>query len=363
VHLSSDYIIIFLFAGKTNSPLLLMEDIRETLQNKHILITGGCGFLGSEISKQLNHLGANITVLDNLSSGNEKYIRTLKNVELRKGDITDESTVESVMENQDYVIHLAALPFIPDSYTYPKEFFEVNVNGTINLALAAIRKKVKRFVHISSSEVYGTARYTPMDENHPLIPQSTYSVSKLAGERVIYTIHKEHNLPVVIVRPFNSFGPNITQPYIIPEIIHQLLSNTHEVKLGNINSRRDLTFVSDTSKGIINTLVAEGIIGETINLGSERSISIRDLVNLIAEILCKNVSITIDPSRIRPSDVEVLTCDYTKANRLLGWFPTVSVKDGLRITVGWAMEYGITLKAPFKGWPATYRRSFFNDVH
>jgi nucleoside-diphosphate-sugar epimerase len=338
----------------------LSEVIKEELQGRRILITGGCGFLGSEISSQLNDLGANITILDNLSSGNEEYIQSLTNVKLIKGDVTDDATVESVTKGQEYVVHLAALPFIPDSYTYPKEFFEVNVNGTINLALAAVKNKIRRFIHISSSEVYGTAHYTPMDENHPLIPQSTYSVSKLAGERVIYTIHKEHYLPVVIVRPFNSFGPNITQPYIIPEIIHQLLSNTNEVKLGNINTRRDLTFVSDTARGIIGTLVAEGIIGETINLGSERSVSITDLVSIIAEILSKSVSIAIDPSRMRPSDVEVLTCDYTKASRLLGWSPTVGIKDGLKITVAWAKEHGIKLRAPFKGWPATYRRSFFN---
>jgi dTDP-glucose 4,6-dehydratase len=341
----------------------LSEDIKEELSGRRILITGGCGFLGSQISSQLDDLGANITILDNLSSGSEDYIHSLTNAKLIKGDVTDEATVESVTKEQEYVVHLAALPFIPDSYTYPKEFFEVNVNGTINLALAAIKNKIRRFIHISSSEVYGTAHYTPMDENHPLIPQSTYSVSKLAGEKVIYTIHKEHYLPVVIVRPFNSFGPNITQPYIIPEIIHQLLSNTNEVKLGNINTRRDLTFVSDTARGIIRTLVAEGIIGETINLGSERSVSITDLVSIIAEILSKNVSITIDPSRMRPSDVEVLTCDYTKASRLLGWSPTVGIKDGLRITVAWAKEHGIKLRAPFKGWPATYRSSFFNATH
>jgi nucleoside-diphosphate-sugar epimerase len=343
-----------------SQPCFLLKDRIQTLNGRRILITGGCGFLGSEISRQLDLLGANITIMDNLSSGKEEYIRTLKNVRLIKGDITDEAAVKSATEDQEDIIHLAGLPFIPDSYTCPKKFFEVNVNGTINLALAAVKNKIRRFIHISSSEVYGTARYTPMDENHPLIPHSTYSVSKLAGERVIYTIHKEHYLPVVIVRPFNSFGPNITQPYIVPEIIHQLLSNTNEVRLGNINSRRDLTFVSDTAKGIINTLVAEGIVGETINLGSERSVSIRDLVNLIAEILCRNVSIIMDSSRVRPNDVEVLTCDYTKASRLLGWSPTVGLKEGLRITVAWAMEHGIALSTPFKGWPATYRKGFFN---
>ena len=213
---------------------------------------------------------------------------------------------------------------------------------------------------MSSSEVYGSARYTPMDENHPLIPQSTYSVSKLAAERVVYTIHKEHDLPAVIIRPFNSFGPNITQPYIIPEITSQLLKGNKEVRLGNINSKRDFTFVSDTARAIILSLVAEGIIGETINVGSERAVTIKELVKLIAGILSKEVSIAIDPSRIRPSDVETLICDYSKASRLLGWHPKVSIKEGLELTIGWARKNGIRLKTAFKGWPATYSRNFYD---
>ena len=200
------------------------------LRDKEVLVTGGCGFIGSEITKQLSSMGARVTVFDNLSSGKEEYISGLPNVELIKGNLTDEATVKSTVENKEFIIHLAALPFIPDSYHYPKDFFDVNVNGTINLA-SATGSKLKRFVYVSSSEVYGSARYTPMDENHPLIPQSTYSVSKLAAERVVYTIHKEHDLPAVIIRPFNSFGPNITQPYIIPEITSQLLKGNKEVSL------------------------------------------------------------------------------------------------------------------------------------
>jgi nucleoside-diphosphate-sugar epimerase len=333
----------------------LVDNVTSVLKGREVLLTGGCGFIGSEVTKQLSSIGAKVTVFDNLSSGKEEYIQGLPNVKLVKGDLTDEAAVKSVVENKEYILHLAALPFIPDSYYYPKDFFDVNVNGTINLALAG--KKVKRFIYVSSSEVYGSARYTPMDENHPLIPQSTYSVSKLAGERVVYTIHKEHDLPAVIIRPFNSFGPNITQPYIIPEITAQIVQGNSEVKLGNVNSRRDFTFVSDTARAILLSLVAEGIVGETINIGSERAVTIKDLVKLIAEILSKDVSITIDPSRIRPSDVETLVCDYSKAFRLLGWRPTMSIKEGLEITVGWALKNGIHLKTAFKGWPATYRKN------
>lgn len=303
-----------------------------------------------------------MTVLDNLSSGKEEYIEKLPNVKLVKGDLADTALVKSVLEGKEYIINLAALPFIPDSYYFPKEFFEVNVYGTINIAMAASKSKIKRFIHISSSEIYGSARYSPMDENHPTIPQSTYAVSKLAAERVVYTIHKEHDLPAVILRPFNSFGPNITQPYIIPEIINQLMSGTTELQLGNITSKRDLTFVSDTAHAILLSLVGEGLVGETINIGSERSISIKDLVKQICEIFGKDVEIKIDTSRFRPHDVEVLVCDYGKAFRLLGWKPTVSIRDGLAKTIDWVKHHNITFKAPFKGWPATYRQSSGNRI-
>jgi len=317
------------------------------LKNKEILVTGGCGFIGSEIVKQLSQIGANVTIIDNLSSGKEKYIQDLSNVKLITADLLDDDAIESVVKDKEYVINNAALPFIPDSYYYPKKFFDVNVNATISLALAVIKeKKAKRFVHISSSEIYGTARYTPMDENHQTTPQSTYAVSKLAGERVIFTIHKEHNLPAVIIRPFNSFGPNITQPYIIPEIIRQMEKND-VIKLGNLNAKRDLTYVTDTARGIILSLVKEGVIGEVINIGSQRSFSIKELVSLISEIMDKKVSIEVDPSRFRPYDVDTLICNYERATKLLGWKPEITVKEGLEKTVEWAKKEKFDIGIPF----------------
>lgn len=334
-------------------------DVRTSvLKGREVLVTGGCGFIGSEVTSQLSQIGAKVTVFDNLSSGKEAYIKGLPNVRLLKGSLTNEDTVRSAVENKEFIMNLAALPFIPDSYYYPKEFFDVNVNGTINLAMAAVKAKtVKRFVHTSSSEIYGSARYAPMDENHPTIPQSTYAVSKLASERLVYTVHKEHDLPAVIIRPFNAFGPNITQPYIIPEIANQLLSGRKDVQLGNVNSRRDLTFVSDTARAMILALVAEGVIGETINVGSERSFSIKELVKMISDILSIDSSIVIDPSRLRPHDVESLVCNYGKAQRMLGWKPTIDVKEGLEITVNWIKKNPLKFKAPFKGWPASYRQN------
>ena len=317
------------------------------LKNKEILVTGGCGFIGSEIVKQLSQIGASVTIIDNLSSGKEKYIQGLSNVKLITADLLDNDAVRSAVKDKEYVISNAALPFIPDSYYLPKKFFDVNVNATISLALAVIKeKKTKRFVHISSSEIYGTARYIPMDESHHTTPQSTYAVSKLAGERVVFTMHKEHNLPAVIIRPFNSFGPNITQPYIIPEIIRQMMKGD-VIKLGNLNAKRDLTYVTDTARGIILSLVKEGVIGEVINIGSQRSFSIKELVSLISEIMDKKVSIEIDPSRFRPYDVDTLLCNYERATKLLGWKPEIAVKEGLEKTVEWAKKEKFDIGIPF----------------
>ena len=317
------------------------------LKNKEVLVTGGCGFIGSEIVKQLSQIGANVTIIDNLSSGKEKYIQGLSNVKLITADLLDDDAIESIVKDKEYVINNAALPFIPDSYYIPKKFFDVNVNATISLALAVIKeKKAKRFVHISSSEIYGTARYAPMDENHQTTPQSTYAVSKLAGERVVFTMYKEHNLPAVIIRPFNSFGPNITQPYIIPEIIRQM-EKSDVIKLGNVNAKRDLTYVTDTARGIILSLVKEGVIGEVINIGSQRSYSIKDLVSLISEIMGKKVSIKVDPSRFRPYDVDTLICNYERATKLLGWKPEITVKEGLEKTIEWAKKEQFDIGIPY----------------
>jgi len=317
------------------------------LENKEVLITGGCGFIGSEIVRQLSTIGANVTIIDNLSSGKQEYIEGIPNVKLINANIVNEDAVKSIVKDKEYIINNAALPFIPDSYYMPKKFFDVNVNATINLALAAIKeKKVKRFTHISSSEIYGTAKTIPMDENHVTLPQSTYAVSKLAGERVVFTMHKEHHLPAVIIRPFNSYGPNITQPYIIPEIITQILKGD-KVKLGNINAKRDFTYVSDTARAIILSLITDGIIGEVINVGSQRSYSIKELVNLISELMGKKISIEMETSRFRPYDVDVLICNYERANRLLNWKPEISIRQGLKETIEWIKKEKFVIKESF----------------
>ena len=318
-------------------------------------MTGGAGFIGSEVVRQLCELEAEVTVLDNFSSGKMEYIKKFDSIKVVEGDICDGEVVSKALKDQELVVNMAALPFIPDCYYHPDEFFKVNAMGAINTMWQSIQSgTVEKFVHISSSEVYGTAKYVPMDEEHPTLPRSTYAVSKLAADRAVFTMHKEHGFPVVIIRPFNSYGPNVTQPYIIPEIALQLLSANDCVRLGNVRSSRDFTYVVDTARGIVMALTNKNVVGETINLGSGRKVKIRDLVFLMAKLLGKHVKIETDPTRLRPYDVERLLCDYTKARKLLEWEPKVSLEEGLKKTIEWLANNPIMFKGPFKGWYQSY---------
>jgi len=320
-------------------------------KNKTFFVTGGAGFIGSEVTKQISNSGGNVIVYDNFSSGKKTYLKNIPNVKIINGDLKNKSLLSKSMKNCQYVINLAAYPFIPDSYHYPQEFFDVNTNGSLNVILEAKnQKKIKNFVHISTSEVYGTSKINPMNEDHPTLPHSTYAVSKLAADRAIFTIHKEHDFPAVIIRPFNSYGPKITQPYIIPEIILQLLRGNRILKLGNIETSRDFTFVSDTARGIISSLFVDKAIGETINLGSGKTYKIKDIVNIASSILDMKVSIKMDKKRIRPFDVNLLICDNKKAQKLLSWKPEVSFREGLEQTITWAKENPINFETPFDGW-------------
>ena len=320
-------------------------------KGKKILVTGGAGFIGSEVVRQITNSGGKVIVFDNFSSGKKEYLKNVPNIEIIKGDIKNKILLEKLMKKCEYVINLAALPFIPDSYNFPQQFFDVNTNGTLNVILAAMKNpKIKNFVHISTSEVYGTAKKIPMNEDHPTLPHSTYAVSKLAADRAVFTIHKEHDFPAVIIRPFNSFGPRITQPYIIPEIISQFKKGNKEINLGNVDSARDFTFVTDTANGIIKALFAEKAIGETINLGSGRSYKIKQIVKIIGTIMNKKYKIKSDKQRIRPFDVNRLECDNRKAKKLLNWKISTSFKEGLEETIKWIDNNEIKFATSFKGW-------------
>lgn len=330
-----------------NSKFLL-----QNFKDLNVLVTGGAGFIGSETVIQLLQAGAYVTVLDNFSSGKTHYLpKKQKYLKIIKGDIRDEKIVDRSIKDQTAVIHLAALPFIPDSYYHPADFFNVNTIGSINMLWNSIRSKsVEVFIQISTSEVYGSAQFVPMDENHPTAPHSTYAVSKLAGDRAAFTLHKENGFPVVVIRPFNSYGPRYTEPYIIPEIITQIVRGSKELNLGNVHASRDFTYVEDTTRAILKSIIEKKAIGEIINVGSGTEISIRDLVKKIAKISKKKIKIKYDESRERPYDVNRLVCNNKKAKEILKWEPKTSIDKGLVLTYRWALKNRVVFKAPFKRW-------------
>ncbi len=318
-------------------------------KDRSVLVTGGAGFIGSEVVSQLLGHGAYVTILDNFSSGKKQYLPKNKKLKVVNGDIRNETIVNRSLKDQDAVVNLAALPFIPDSYYYPGDFFSVNTIGSVNMLWNSLKSRsVEVFIHISTSEVYGSAQFVPMDENHPTAPHSTYAVSKLAADRAAFTLHKENGIPVVIIRPFNSYGPRFTEPYIIPEIMNQILKGVREIKLGNVHASRDFTFVSDTANGIIKSMVEKKAIGEVINVGSGNEISILNLAHKIAKVAKRSIKITYDESRERPYDVNRLLCNNHKARTILDWKPTISMQKGLEYTYSWAEKNKVVFTAPFK---------------
>ena len=305
------------------------------LRGKKVMVTGGAGFIGSTLVRELIREGAKVIVFDIFSSGDMQNLKGIEdNIKIIKGDITSKS-FRSILEKSgaEYVFNLAAEPYIPHCYNRPLRFFEVNANGALNVLFASKHVGVKRVVQYSTSEVYGSAKYVPMDENHPTLPLSTYAVSKLATDRLCYTLHHEQKMPVVILRQFNVYGPRETQPYIIPEIISQL-SRSSKLKLGNIKARRDFTFVEDAARGAIALMKAKGTEGQVFNMGAGKDWSVKQMAEIIGRLMGHDkIKIEIDKARLRPLDVSVLRCDFSKMRKLTGWKPTVSFEEGLKRTI------------------------------
>jgi len=312
------------------------------LSGETILVTGGAGFIGSALVRELLRNNAEVVVYDNFLYGDHSHLAEIeKDIEIVNGDILSWKLYHTIKNhNVKYVFHLAAEPYIPHCYDNPEKFFDVNVKGTMHLLMACKTLDVERIVHFSTSEVYGTAQYTPMDENHPTLPLSTYAVSKLAADRTCFVFSHEHNIPVIILRPFNCYGPRETQPYVIPEIITQL-ARTNIVTLGNIKARRDFTYVEDTAKGAIAIMHSDLPKGEVVNIGSNTAYSIEELTMMVGKAMgYENIEIKVDESRFRPLDVNLLQCDYTKANKFTRWAPKIDMEEGLKRTVKSYMENG-----------------------
>jgi NAD dependent epimerase/dehydratase len=325
--------------------------------NKTALVTGAGGFIASHLVEALVKEGWQVSALVHYNNRShwgwlEPYHhKPPPGLRVILGDITDPFFVRQAVEGMDVVFHLGALIAIPYSYRAPASYVATNVCGTLNLAEAALRTGVKRFVHTSTSEVYGTALYTPIDEKHPLQAQSPYSASKIGADKIIESYVCSFGLPAVTVRPFNTYGPRQSARAVIPSIISQALKGD-VVKLGSLDPVRDLTFVSDTVSGFVRAAEADGVNGEVINLGVGEAVSIRDLATAIFEIVGKSPRIETDTQRVRPKESEVmrLVSNNAKAKKILGWEPVVSLRDGLASTVDWmklhadlfnSEEYGV----------------------
>jgi dTDP-glucose 4,6-dehydratase len=314
--------------------------------NKTVFITGAGGFIGSHLTEALLDRDAEVKAFVRYNSRNDWGLlellppEKLARIEVISGDMRDTDAVRHATADADVIFHLGSLIAIPYSYLHPRETIETNIIATLNMLTAAKENRVERFIHTSTSEVYGTARYVPIDEKHPLQGQSPYSASKIGADKIAESFHCAYGVPVTTVRPFNTYGPRQSSRAVIPTIITQALTQ-ETVHLGSLHPTRDFTFVGDLVEGFISSAASERMIGEVINIGSNYEISIGDLAQKIIDLTGKDVEITSDSSRLRPekSEVERLWCDNTRAQDLLGWSPTVSLEEGLAMTIAWIREH------------------------
>ena len=314
----------------------------------NILVTGSEGFIGSHLVEKLVKLGHKVKALVLYNSFNDiGWLSDLdkkvqKEIEICFGDIRDLSYMRKIVKNNDTIFHLAALIGIPYSYHSPKSYVDTNILGTLNILEAAKELRIPRMIHTSTSEVYGTARKIPISEQHPLNAQSPYSASKIAADQLVKSYYLSYKTPVITIRPFNTYGPRQSLRAIIPTIICQILMGSKKIKLGTITTTRDFSYITDTVSGFISTLNKnDKVIGETINIGSGKEVSIKDIISLITKITGKNPEIEFESKRKRPFKSEVLRLcsSIKKAEKVLGWKPKMNNKKGLILglkkTIDW----------------------------
>ena len=308
-----------------------------------VLITGADGFIGSHLTELLLKENYDVTALVQYNSFNdlgwlERVSReNNKRLNIISGDIRDPFFCNNLTKDAEIVFHLAALIAIPFSYLAPESYFETNVKGTLNICDSCLKNDAQRLIVTSTSEVYGSAEYVPIDENHPLNAQSPYSASKIAADAIATSFFNSFDLPVTIARPFNTYGPRQSARAIIPNIISQILSDKEVLKVGDISPTRDFTFVQDTCRAFLEIAKSKKTIGETINIGTNNETSINDLITSIKDVTGSNIQIKQEKKRKRPKNSEVfrLVCDSTKLKKLTGFNPDTKLKDGLIETVEW----------------------------
>lgn len=313
------------------------------LRGKRVVVTGADGFIGSHLVERLVREGASVRAFCYYNSFNSwgwldaVDPEVMGHVDVFMGDVRDPNGVRTSMAGNDVVMHLAALIGIPFSYHSPDSYIDTNVRGTLNVLQAARDLELERVVVTSTSEVYGTARYVPIDEGHPRHGQSPYSASKIGADAMAEAFHRSFGLPVVTVRPFNTYGPRQSARAVIPTIITQLLGGAEDLRLGSVAPTRDLTYVTDTATGFIALAESDEAVGRDVNLGVGAEISVGDLARMIMEVVGREVPVRSEDERVRPaaSEVERLLSDNGLARSLCGWEPIVGLREGIERTVEW----------------------------
>lgn len=309
---------------------------------RDVLVTGAGGFIGSHLAETLVRAGANVRAFVRYNSRNDLgWLETadpdvLAEIEIFRGDLVNPEAVQNAVAGRDTVLHLGALIPIPYSYQHPREFVDANVTGGLNMFEACRRIGVRRLVHTSSSETYGTAQRVPIDEDHPMNAQSPYAATKVGADQLALSYKGSFDLPVVVVRPFNTYGPRQTARAVIPTIIGQALAED-SISLGSVETTRDFLFVADTVAGMMRCAEVDGIEGEVINLGTGTEVTIAEVVRRVLSLLGREVPVTEDSARLRPADSEVerLLADPAKAHRVLDWRSQVDLDEGLKRTIEW----------------------------
>lgn len=311
------------------------------LKSKSVLVTGADGFIGSHLTEMLVKEGAKVKALSQYNSFNNwgwlEDVDCKNDIEVLCGDVRDPHFIKKISKDTDVIFHLAALIAIPYSYVAPDSYIDTNIKGTLNVCQAALENGVQKVINTSTSEVYGTAQYVPINEKHPLQPQSPYSATKIGADAIAESFYRAFDLPLVIARPFNTYGPRQSARAVIPTIITQIANGKKQIKLGDTSPTRDFNFVKDTCRGFIELAKCEKANGQTVNIGSNYEISVGDTLNLIKKIMNSDVEFVTDSERLRPekSEVNRLWCDNTKINELTGFKPQYSIEQGLKETIDW----------------------------
>jgi NAD dependent epimerase/dehydratase len=312
--------------------------------DQRILVTGADGFIGSHLVEMLVIQGATVRALSFYNSFNTwgwlDDVSCIEEIQVVTGDVRDAHFCQTLTKDIDVVFNLAALIAIPYSYVAPDSYVDTNIKGALNICQAAIKNHVEKVIQVSTSEVYGTALYVPIDEKHPLQAQSPYSATKIGADAIAMSFHHAFGLPVVIARPFNTYGPRQSARAVIPSIISQIASGAAEIKIGDTRPTRDFNYVRDTCKGMITLSECDAALGEVVNIGSNYEISVGDIFLRIRSLMDSEVTLAVEQERMRPeaSEVQRLWCDNSKINKLTGFKPDYSLEQGLKLTIEWFMN-------------------------